>query len=86
MIWIGVTNLSEKGEQLSKFCVRRIRRCLKEDVKFNILYDTKKVSIFCSSKDKISINQKAITSYTSSHVHDAIRPILAKQTDIFSHV
>ena len=57
-IWIRAPYLSEKGELLSKYCVKKIRWCLKEDVKFDTLYDTKKISMFSSSKNKIPINQK----------------------------
>ena len=75
-----VPHLSEKGEQLLKSCVEKIRRCFKKYVKFNILYDDKKQSMFCSSKENIPINQNSNIVYTSTHVQDAIRPIFEKQT------
>ena len=32
-----------KGEQLVKHCLKKIRRCLKINVKFVVIYDTKKI-------------------------------------------
>ena len=32
-----------KGEQLVKHCLKKIRRCLKLNVKFVVIYDTKKI-------------------------------------------
>ena len=46
-----------------KSCIKKIKRCLKEYVKFEILYDTKKMSLFCFAKDKIPIKQNANTVY-----------------------
>ena len=42
-----------KGEQLVKSCIRKMRRFLKTNVKFIVLYDTKKISYFCTNKDKV---------------------------------
>ena len=40
-----------KGEQLVKHCLKRVRRCLKINVKFVVIYDTKKISFYCNVKD-----------------------------------
>ena len=42
-----------KGEQLIKSCVRRMKRFVKRNVKFVIMYDTKKLSFFCNTKDRV---------------------------------
>ena len=43
----------------SQTCVKKLQRCLKEKVRFRILYDQKKVSYFCSVKDKVPDMQRA---------------------------
>ena len=42
-----------KGEQLVKYFLKKIGRCLKINVKFVVIYDTKKVSFYCNVKDKV---------------------------------
>ena len=42
-----------KGEQLVKSYIRKMRRFLKTNVKFIVLYDTNKISYYCSNKDKV---------------------------------
>ena len=62
-----------------------MKLCLK-DVKFNVLYDTKEISKFCFSKDKIPINQNAdiVYQFTCPGCNKAYI-YLAKQTDVFLH-
>ena len=52
-----------KGEQLVKYCLKKIRRCLKINVKFVVVYDTKKISFYCNVKDKVPNEQKNNTVY-----------------------
>ena len=40
-----------------------MKRCLKEDEKFITYYNTKKMTMFCSAKDKIKTTQKANIIY-----------------------
>ena len=47
-----------KGEQLVKHCLKKIRRCLKINVKFVVIYDTKKISFYCNVKDKVPHEQR----------------------------
>ena len=46
-----------KGEQLVKHCLKKIKRSLKIDVKFVVIYDTKRFSFYCSVKHKVSHKQ-----------------------------
>ena len=47
-----------KGEQLVKHCLKKIRRSLKINVKFVVIYDTKKISFYCNVKDKVPHEQR----------------------------
>ena len=40
-----------------------MKRCLKENVKFVTSYNSKKMTMFCSAKDKIETTQKANKIY-----------------------
>ena len=42
-----------KGEQLVKHCLKKIKRSLKIDVKFVVIYDTKKFLFYCNVTDKV---------------------------------
>ena len=52
-VWVRLPYLGKRGESLVKSCVSKIRRYLQNPIKFIIVYDTKKVSYFCSNKDKV---------------------------------
>ena len=45
------------GEQLLKRCLKKVKRCLNSNVKFRVLYDTKKMSFYCNIKDKVPHDQ-----------------------------
>ena len=45
--------LGRQGEFLINSCVKNIRGCLSQPVKFIVLYHTKKVSYFTSNNEKI---------------------------------
>ena len=63
-IWFRVPYLGSKGEGLVKSCIQKLKRCVKTNVKFVILYDTKKSAMFCSAKDKIPTHQKSNVVYS----------------------
>ena len=53
IIRIRLPYLGTRGENLINSCIKKIRRCLTQPVKFIIIYDTKKISYFTSNKDKV---------------------------------
>ena len=63
-IWIRLPYQGNKGEELVKTCMRKLKRCFKTNVKFFTLYDTKTCAMFCSVKDKIPTHQKSNVIYT----------------------
>ena len=63
-IWFRVPYLGSKSEGLVKSCIQKLKRCVKTNVKFVILYDTKKSAMFCSAKDKIPTHQKSNVVYS----------------------
>ena len=50
-IWIHLPYLSNKGEELVKTCIRKLKLHFKANVKFVTLCDTKKSVMVCSVKD-----------------------------------
>ena len=42
-IFFRLPHAGSNGEQLVKHCLKKIRRCLKINVKFVVIYDTKKI-------------------------------------------
>ena len=63
-IWIRLPYLGNKGEEIVKTRIRKLKRCFKTNVKFVTLYDTKKCAMFCSVKNKIPTHQKSNAIYT----------------------
>ena len=63
-IWIHLRYLGNKGEELVKTCIHKLKRCFKTNVKFVTLYDTKKCAMFYSVKDKNLTHQKSNVIYT----------------------
>ena len=59
IIWLRFPYLGKKGETLLTPLKRKMKRCLKKDVKFITSYNTKKMAMFCSAKEKIKTIQKA---------------------------
>ena len=62
-IWLRLPYMGKIGESITNKLLRKLRRCFKTTVKFRVLYDTRKVSSFCSTKDKIPAYQTANTVY-----------------------
>ena len=46
------------GEQLLKHVLKKVKRCLNSNVKFRVLYDTKKMSFYCYIKEKVPHDQR----------------------------
>ena len=63
-IWIRLAYIGNKGKELIKTCILKLKRCFKTHAKFSTLYDAKKCVMFCSVKDKILTNQKSNAIYT----------------------
>ena len=63
IIWLRFPYLGKNCETLLTSLKRKMKRCLKEDVKFINSYNTKKMAMFCSAKDKIKTTQKANKIY-----------------------
>ena len=47
-IWIRLPYIGSKGEHLLKHCIRKVKRNCITDIKFVILYNTKKISYYCT--------------------------------------
>ena len=62
-IWFRIPYIGPTGEQLAKRCISKLKRCSKEDLNFILLYDTKKLSFFCSNKDPVPENLRAHVIY-----------------------
>ena len=54
-IWIQLPYVGSKGEHLLKQCIRKVKCSCTTNIKFVVLHKTKKISYFCTVKDKISI-------------------------------
>ena len=50
-VWIRIPYLEIQGENLLSSCLKKIRRCLNQLIKFIVIYNTKKVSYFISNED-----------------------------------
>ena len=55
--------LGKQEEQLATMLVRKLHRYLKPNVKLIKLFNTKKASMFCPTKDKVTKEQKANVIY-----------------------
>ena len=62
-IWINLSHLRKKGEQLTNSLIIKLKRSFKENVKFKMVYKTNKLSMFCNTKDSISVEQKSNVFY-----------------------
>ena len=63
VIWINLPYLGKKGEQLTNSLIRKLKRSFKESVKLKTIYKTNKLSMFCNTKDNISVEQKSNVIY-----------------------
>ena len=62
-IWIRLPYIGKKGEHSLKQCIRRVKRNCNTDIKFVILYNTKKIFYYGTVKDKIPLAQKSSVIY-----------------------
>ena len=62
-IYLKVLYLGKQGEQLVTMLVSKLHRYLKPNVKLIKFFSTKKASIFCPKKDKVTKDQKANVIY-----------------------
>ena len=62
-IWANLSYLGKAGEQLTNSLIRKLKRCFKENVKFKTVYKTNKSSMFCKTKDSISVGQESNVIY-----------------------
>ena len=62
-IYLKVPYLGKQGEQLVTMLVSKLHRYLKPNVKLINLSKTKKASMFCPTKDKVTKEQKANVIY-----------------------
>ena len=63
VIWVYLPYLRKKGEQLANFLIRKLMRSFKKNVKLKTIYKTNKLSMFCKTKDNISVEQKSNVIY-----------------------
>ena len=64
VIWINLSYLGKKGEQLTNSLIRKLKRSFKENIKFKtVYYKTNKSLMFCNTKDSISAEQKSNVIY-----------------------
>ena len=61
--WINLPYLGKKGEQLTSSLIRKLKRSFKENIKFKMVYKTKKLSMFCNTKGSIPAEQKSNVIY-----------------------
>ena len=57
-IWTRLPNIGSKSKHLLKQCIRKIKRNCTSNIKFVILDNTKKISYYCTVKNKIPIAQR----------------------------
>ena len=65
IIWINMPYIGEKGEQLTKSLVHKLRRCIppSKNVLFRILPRTNKISFYTNTKDKTPLLSKSNLVY-----------------------
>ena len=56
-IFFHLSYAGSKDKQLVKHCLKKIRLCLKINVKFVVVYDTKNISFYCNVKVKITFKR-----------------------------
>ena len=62
-IWIRLPYMGKQGEWLTSKLLLKLKRCFKTDVKFKVIFDTRKISSFCSTKDRIPCDQTSNVIY-----------------------
>ena len=67
-IWIQLPHIGIKGKNLMKQCIRKVKRNCTTDIKFVILHNTKKISYYCTVKDKVPTAQRSSVTYQVVYV------------------
>ena len=62
-IWVKLPYLGKQGEMIVKSLLKKLKRYMKQNVKFVILYQTKKSAMFCPTKDPVPTDQKSHVIY-----------------------
>ena len=62
-VFIKIPYADEKGEQLLRGRLRKLRRFTKKNTRFIFLFQTKELSMFCPTKDKVSSLLKSNVIY-----------------------
>ena len=62
-IWFPVPYIGPIGEKFAKKCISKLRKCSQKELKFILMYDTKKVAFFCSNKDPVPVNLQSHVIY-----------------------
>ena len=86
-IWFNIPYAGAKGEFLVKSLVRKLRRYLKKDVRIITRYRNKKLSMFCSTKDKTNVLSKALALLPNFKGHIPFilgKSIMRKKEEIYS--
>ena len=83
-IWLRIPYIGPQGESLVSKCISKLKGCMKnKNIKFIVMYNTKKIAFFCSKKIKLQIAYAQILS-TSFHVQDVAQNMWARLTDAFT--
>ena len=78
-IYFRVPYAGVTGEQLVKSCIHKMKRFLKKNVKFIVLYDTKKVSFFSVVLKIVPLLYNVIILFMKLHVPVVLKNMLVKQ-------
>ena len=62
-IWFRVPYVGPIGEKFAKNCILKLCKCSKKELEFILMYDTKKVALFCSNKDPVPVNLQSDVIY-----------------------
>ena len=62
-IWFRVPYIGPIGEKFAKQCIAKVHRYCKKDLKFILMYNTKKISFFCGNKDPVPKNIQSHVIY-----------------------
>ena len=63
-IWMNIPYLGDKRDHLTKRLIRKLNKCLNENVKFMQCYKTNKLAMFCSIKDQFQPNTNVVYRIT----------------------
>ena len=79
-IWFRMPYIGPIGEKFAKKCISKLRNCFKKELKFILMYDTKKVAFFALTRT-LYLSIYNHTSYINFNVPDVRRKIQRKRKD-----